>query len=1178
MVARLAVPGISARLWTGYGCLTGSERYVAATFAPVEVVNQAGRADQAAFLAIIDLQDRDVVVVEDLVALKYHTPGCGPGHEVAAVKYVDDGLATEVLNVDAATGAVRTRTVLDGRLSAPAPTGPDVFLSGGSQVVRTGPGGTEVAHEAAGEVVDLYTNENGGLDFLTIVTETDLEARTLVADGSASLLATGPVGVLRWTPGRNGENFLRATEPLKVERVAQGPLVKVAKLEDVVSSGATVVGQVRSVGRGDLMLPHAGSPSRTAVDGDLMVLERADGGIVPIVGTSESSSAKAPVLTVADQVSAVVDPNQQVCAIALNDPETQVVQPSADQVEWAAHRVVRGNLDVVRPANWHNNGLGSYNPLDQFGHEALLGGGRVPAQVLMGVLAQESNFWQASRAAIPGVAGNPLIGNYYGARFSGGRIISIDPGKADCGYGVGQITDGMRLDEAGGLFSSSEQRMIATDYLANMVVAHNILVQKWNQLWKADLITPDMDPAKAENWYFALWAYNSGYHTGSVFDPQAGLGWSNNPANSDYRFDRRYFLRASLADASRPGDWTYPERVLGFVENGLYVYGSRAFAPGVGVLELPVIDNASSAWRSSVDRFVLCTTHNDCDPDHVDPWSPGVPVRYDQSYCTRADRRCWWNQPAPFLPPAGPGVQENNDLYLWGDPTEPLVASPYPAACTADDATLPPFDVLKSFPAGTIIIDDVPAGTGNTADCSNVASQGTFDIDFASDIAAVDFAQIGTGYGGHFWYTHTNWETRPAHTITGTWTPPRGTTGWHRILVHIPTVGADTYQADYQIYDGSGNAQPFHRVVNQRWNQNQWVDLGFFKLADGARIELSNVTYSDHGRYPDRDGGAGDPAEAFYADGKLISIAWDSVALIPTGKPRLVYAALGDSYSSGEGDLGGLLWGTEYLPNSDIAATSSNETNACHRSTNAYGPVAFDALMTTRAKSSFATVACSGAKLENLNDDQTHWGEVPQLAQGWIDANTTHVSIGIGGNDADFSDVLRKCVLNSPLEPCYESPLNPGELPLEQQVPLAIEDLRPRYVSLIQDVKSLAPNAEIVMVGYPLVLNENMAPANLECGGLTHSEIRWVHGAVGMINAVISEVAAAEGVGFVDLVPVYDGKEACGEDEWINSVTFLEGWCHACNIADVRLAGSFHPNDDGHAAAGQEVASVFRSR
>ena len=57
-------------------------------------------------------------------------------------------------------------------------------------------------------------------------------------------------------------------------------------------------------------------------------------------------------------------------------------------------------------------------------------------------------MWQAPGSVIPGVTGNPLIGNYYGLDIyddSSANDWDIDLADADCGYGVTQVTDGMRM-------------------------------------------------------------------------------------------------------------------------------------------------------------------------------------------------------------------------------------------------------------------------------------------------------------------------------------------------------------------------------------------------------------------------------------------------------------------------------------------------------------------------------------------------------------------------------------------------------------------------------------------------------------------------------------------------------------------------------------------------------------
>jgi hypothetical protein len=94
-----------------------------------------------------------------------------------------------------------------------------------------------------------------------------------------------------------------------------------------------------------------------------------------------------------------------------------------------------------------NLGMPEYTPQEYFPPVDLLGGGRVPAQIMLGIIAQESNMWQAPRFVLPGVTGNPLIGNFYGRAVSSTAADEWDIhwDKADCGYGVTQVTDGMRL-------------------------------------------------------------------------------------------------------------------------------------------------------------------------------------------------------------------------------------------------------------------------------------------------------------------------------------------------------------------------------------------------------------------------------------------------------------------------------------------------------------------------------------------------------------------------------------------------------------------------------------------------------------------------------------------------------------------------------------------------------------
>jgi hypothetical protein len=55
-------------------------------------------------------------------------------------------------------------------------------------------------------------------------------------------------------------------------------------------------------------------------------------------------------------------------------------------------------------------------------------------------------------------------------------------------------------------------------------------------------------------------------------------------------------------------------------------------------------------------------------------------------------------------------------------------------------------------------------------------------------------------------------------------------------------------------------------------------------------------------------------------------------------------------------------------------------------------------------------IACSGARTYNVLSIPQDSSEEPQLDQGYLDQNTTLVTLSVGGNDARFSDIFTDCV------------------------------------------------------------------------------------------------------------------------------------------------------------------------
>ncbi|WP_210585454.1 hypothetical protein [Streptomyces sp. GESEQ-35] len=584
------------------------------------------------------------------------------------------------------------------------------------------------------------------------------------------------------------------------------------------------------------------------------------------------------------------DESERTCSVARNDVKKQAFQPTPRQVEWAVDQAVVGKLDFYRAANWKNTGMGGYQPQGLFPPILLEGDPNgsldtedgdndrwhIPSQILLGITAQESNMWQATRYAVPGVTANSLIGNYYGVDYTASGEQqdpwAINWADADCGYGITQATDGMRLpghDQP--TKSVLQQEAIALDYTANIAAGAQILSQKWNETRKAGMKVNDGHPKSIENWFFALWAYNSGFYPQSDADSSGhwGVGWTNNPANPLWKANRLPFLENAsggdnYADAAHPQDWPYEEKVIGWAARPI----AAVSAPGQVTAGYVAAWWNNNAYRTSakppVDLF--CDSSNSCVPSKIgdnDSNDPG------QGACTLDSGNdetnphwlhCWWNKSVEWknctaLAQCGNQVHRFNTSY----PEQPD-ANSYPPRCTS------------GLPSGAFVIDDLPNGVtpagSASRGCGAAKSDGTFTFNYnmwnGTYPGKMDTHQIGAGYGNHFWFAHTRQPESTTGTanrmeVTGTWKLGQAISGQAKVYAHIPDHGAQTAEANYKIKTASGTRT---KTISQTANEsNKWVDLGAYRF-NGTTPEVSLSNFNS--------GGTGDK-----------DIAWDAVAFVP---------------------------------------------------------------------------------------------------------------------------------------------------------------------------------------------------------------------------------------------------------------------------------------------------------
>ncbi|GAB3972988.1 hypothetical protein GCM10029978_051330 [Actinoallomurus acanthiterrae] len=852
------------------------------------------------------------------------------------------------------------------------------------------------------------------------------------------------------------------------------------------------------------------------------------------------------------------------CAVPRNHVDLQVMQPSAAMVDWAANLAGRGTLTRQRPAKYANLGLSAYAPSTDFPLPAPFGAGgkAIPREVLDAVFAQESNFKQASWHSIQGLAGNPLVADYYGA--GGGYVPGVQ--TPDCGYGLGQVTTGMTK----GAMSYDLQRKVAVDYAEDAAAAAQILAQKWNELAAAGITANGADPATLENWFLALWDYNSGLHPSSDGTPW-GLGWLNNPANPVYPYNRHPFLHEDWVpgavlnltydDASHPGDWPYEEKVFGWMEipqidslSGLYSYaGTIEYAhDGINDERLDAYELARPGRTAFCDA-----TRDQCDPSSTD--GAGNP----SATCHADGSRCWWHYPVQWC-----GALNLCHGGEWTD--DPSAAEPTPTGATN---WFPPICELNTdeVPAGSVIVDSQADGL-NLEGCNpanaNWHSSGSFGFTYgdpadpAAQATDMDLHQLGAGLGGHLWFTHTGEPTDAAGRsywgLTGTWTPNIGK-GRYTVKVFIPATGATATEANYTVATGTGPRRTV--TVNQNAHTNEWVSLGTYWLGPGANVSLTNLGVQSVG-----------------------DLAFTAVALVaaPPGK----YVMLGDSYSSGEGALGNATPSPDghlgYDPDTDNFHAADGSVNVGHRSSLSYNR-SFAAATSTWHDGGWVHVACSGAIVADFYSPN-RYGKCPnELAQeSAITADTSLITLTFGGNDLDFAPVIESCVkygIKLSLTPCRQQwqAADGSDQILTKIQHLTDPTFSAGLPQLYQRLRADAPNAQIVVLGYPHLFRAGNDPAG-KCGtaGLISDDDRdWLNGLGDVLDQEIQQTAKAYGLDYVSVDNAFTGHELCsGDQSWFTGIPVSGDSSNWITTIKALLSNTdptvkqqwFHPNAYGYAA------------
>ena len=252
------------------------------------------------------------------------------------------------------------------------------------------------------------------------------------------------------------------------------------------------------------------------------------------------------------------------------------------------------------------------------------------------------------------------------------------------------------------------------------------------------------------------------------------------------------------------------------------------------------------------------------------------------------------------------------------------------------------------------------------------------------------------------------------------------------------------------------------------------------------------------------------------------------------------YVAMGDSYAAGTGTLG------------------DDDDPPGQRTEDAYGPEIAEA-----RSYDVEHVAVGGATTENVLNGQD--GEPPQVDA--LDASTDVVTLSIGGNDANFGDVVAAC--GDPRnndDDCLDS--------VDEARGIIEDELPGRLDEVYTEISTRAPEAEVIVVGYPRIWNSDTDDDSDDRAGFTPAEIDELNETADILAVTIGDQARAYDFEYVDPRTTFDGHGVGSDEEYLNGLDVDTDLSWSTSPVSVSVhPNSFHPNEAGYDALGELVVS-----
>ncbi len=260
------------------------------------------------------------------------------------------------------------------------------------------------------------------------------------------------------------------------------------------------------------------------------------------------------------------------------------------------------------------------------------------------------------------------------------------------------------------------------------------------------------------------------------------------------------------------------------------------------------------------------------------------------------------------------------------------------------------------------------------------------------------------------------------------------------------------------------------------------------------------------------------------------------------GDGRLIYVAMGDSYTSGPG-----------VPD-EVGPPG------CDQSDGNYPHLVAAAI----EADVFRDVSCTGAHLDDVTQAQdVDGGEVPPQIDA-VDEDADVVTIGMGGNDVGFISLVRDCIRLAPppvTDPCSDDITDDDPFLAE------IDAMGEELADTLDAIHDAAPRADVLVVGYPAALPDD-GDACWPDVPIVEEDMETLVGLYRLMNEEMATTAALSGATYVDTYESSIDHHACRRpgDAWVNGI--------------ITIPASFpaHPNHLSFENTAREVVAAVEAR